>query len=152
MHHPNTRALILPGIYLVVIILLSVIILREAALSYVLVDVILTSVFLSIPWLVYHGVQSLKKTTQKPKYPFAIAYIRVLTLISAIGFLVMIVFAYEYGIRSPARLPVYSIETASGSRVTFMSMAHIGSDHFYQSVQDRVIDTLKKDNGLVMYE
>lgn len=81
-----------------------------------------------------------------------VSYARVLTLISAVGFLVMIIFAYEYGVRSTARLPIYSVETASGSRVTFVSMAHIGSDRFYQSVQDRVIDTLKKDNGLVMYE
>lgn len=61
IHSPIVRALIVPSIYLILVITVSIVVLREAALSYLLIDVILTSVFFSIPWLTYRGIQSLKK-------------------------------------------------------------------------------------------
>lgn len=56
IHHP----LLIPGIYFVFISLVSLIILRDAALVYIAIDIISTSIFLSIPWLIYTAVRKIR--------------------------------------------------------------------------------------------
>lgn len=81
-----------------------------------------------------------------------IDYVRALALISALSYLMLVIFVFEYGIRNPAKLPIYKIETSSGATVTFISMAHIGSSDFYQNVQSKVQQTLSESGSVILYE
>lgn len=57
MHHRHP--LFVPVLYFVIITVLSVIILRDGALNYIVSDMLLGTFFLSIPWLLYRGIKAL---------------------------------------------------------------------------------------------
>ena len=74
-----------------------------------------------------------------------------LTVCSALSYLLIGVFVYQYAIYNPARLPIYKVETGDKT-ITFVSMVHIASPEFYQNVQDRVRTHLAKSGSVVYYE
>lgn len=61
------------------------------------------------------------------------------------------IFVYQYAIHNPARLPIYKIETGDKT-ITLISMVHIASPEFYQTVQNKVRDHLSKSGSVVYYE
>lgn len=74
-----------------------------------------------------------------------------LTICSALSYLMMGAFVYQYAIHNPARLPIYKIETGDKT-ITLISMVHIASPEFYQNVQNKVRDHLSKSGSVVYYE
>ncbi len=74
-----------------------------------------------------------------------------LTICSALSYLMMGAFVYQYAIHNPARLPIYKVETGDKT-ITLISMVHIASPEFYQNVQNKVRDHLSKSGSVVYYE
>lgn len=77
--------------------------------------------------------------------------ISILTICSALSYLIMGAFVYQYAIHNPARLPIYKIETGDQT-ITLISMAHIASPEFYNNVQERVREHLSHSGSVVYYE
>lgn len=74
-----------------------------------------------------------------------------LTLCSALSYLIIGAFVYQYAIHNPAKLPIYKVETGDKT-ITLISMVHIASPEFYKNVQDKVRNHLSKSGSVIYYE